>query len=578
MQVYDSLTLGILWDRLVSICDEVYQAFLKSSFSPVVREAYDAVFVLFDDKARLLAQASSGPPSFIGTSPNTIRELLKKFPPNQLSPGDAIATNDPWIGTGQINDLSMIRPIFQDERLVGYTGTVQHLPDIGGAHTMSGIASEIYEEGLRIPPRKLVNKGTIDKDLLELIQSNVRIPEQVIGDIKAGLTANALGERLTLEFMREHKLDNMKELAEAVITKSEEVTRRRISEIPPGDYKNEIKAEGYGEKDSITIACTVKISSGEITVDYEGTSRYVQKGLNVPFVYTGSYTRYALKCAINPELPNNEGSTEPIKVLAPATCILNAPPPTATSARHIIGWFVPMAVWGALSKALPKRVIAESGMPAMATFIGKNHEGKQFVLPIGPTIIGGSGARPENDGEIMSMPTNIARVPIEIWEKGAGNTLTVDRCEIATDSGGPGKYRGGPSVESAIVSLSHDPIAVALTGSRTRYAAQGYFGGHPGRLHETWINKKRLFAKGIYELNEGDILKIVTASGGGMFKPEKRDIEKVLEDYRNGYVSKDAARRIYKVKIEPTRLRAYRPGSRQMKPRRAPARPSKRLQ
>jgi N-methylhydantoinase B len=559
MSRYDKVLFGIMWDRLISIADEVYQAFLKSSFSPVVRDAYDAVFVIFDANARLLAQASLGPPSFIGTSTHTIKHLLNKYPASTLKPGDVLATNDPWMGTGQINDLSMVRPIFKDEDLIGFTGTVQHLTDIGGVHTQSGIASDIYEEGLRIPPSKIVDAYRMNDELFELIAYNVRIPEQVIGDIKSGITANILGEKLILRFMEEYSLRDLTNLSDFIINRSLEAMQRKIAEIPKGKYMHEIFAEGYGEHDLVKIVCNVSVRDDTVHVDFSGTSPAIRKGLNVPFVYTKAYTLYALKCVISPDLPNNEGSIMPIDVSAPEGSILNAPPPLPTSARHIIGWFVPMAVWGALAKAVPDKVIAESGMPAAMPFVGTSDEGRQFVLPLGcPTMIGGSGARPGSDGEIMAVPTNVARFPIEVWEMESDCSLLVEKAQLVTDSGGAGEYRGGLSVESVIVNLAKRPVMVAITGGRMRYPAQGYFGGHAGRPHEVYINNERILSKGLYELKSGDRLRIVTASGGGMFSPRRRDVQKVLEDYKNGYISLDAARNIYGVEINQSTLEARR--------------------
>ncbi|MEM4383382.1 MAG: hydantoinase B/oxoprolinase family protein [Candidatus Caldarchaeum sp.] len=555
----DRLTLGILWDRLISICDEAYQAFLKSAFSPVVRDAYDAVFVIFDSKARLIAQASLGPPSFIGTCTNTINHLLRKYSPSTLKPGDVLATNDPWIGTGQINDLTMVRPIFVGNQLVGFTGTVQHLTDIGGVHTQSGIATEIYEEGLRIPPVKLVIGGHMNEELFELIAYNVRANKQVIGDIKAGITTNILGEKLIRKFMEDYELDNLLSVSEAIISLSLQVMKAKIAELPGGEYTHTVFAEGYEENEEIKIKCNITVENEEIDINFDGSSPAIRRGLNVPFVYTKAYAFYALKCVISPELPNNDGSITPIHVSAPEGSILNALPPVATSARHVIGWFVPMAVWGALAHAAPDRIIAESGMPAAMPFMGRSDNGRQFVLPLGcPTMIGGSGARPNSDGEIMAVPTNVARFPIEVWENESDGALLVELAELVPDSGGAGRFRGGLSTESIIVNLSHYPVAMAVTSNRMRYPAQGYFGGGNGRLHEVYINEKRILQKGIYQLNRGDKLKIITASGGGIGNPRERSPQKLLDDLINGYITLSAAKEVYGVEIREDQIRAVK--------------------
>ena len=239
---FDPVSLGILWDRLISITDEILAALVRTSFSTNVRESHDLSVILFDSNGSSLAQGTYSVPSFTGTAPATIRHMLGRFPPDTLQPGDVVITNDPWLGTGHLYDINVMRPVFRGQRLVGYTMSIVHLPDIGG-RGFSTNAAEVYEEGLRLPICKLVNAGKLNEELLELIRTNVRVNEQVVGDLMANITCNEVGERLVIEFMDEYGIDDLVPLSKAIIGQSEKAMRERIKEMPDGVYENKIRLE-----------------------------------------------------------------------------------------------------------------------------------------------------------------------------------------------------------------------------------------------------------------------------------------------------------------------------------------------
>ena len=254
MNKIDPISLGIMWDRLVSITDEILAALVRTSFSTNVRESYDLSCTLFDSEGRLLAQGTYSVPSFTGTASATIRHMLDRFPADTLNPGDIIMTNDPWLGTGHLFDVNVMRPVFNKGQLIGFTMSITHLPDIGG-RGFSATATEVYEEGLRLPICKLASGGEINKELLELIRINVRVNEQVIGDLMANVTCNEVGGRMLIEFMDEYGIDDLRMVSNSIIEQSERAIREQINLMPDGVYEKNIKVEAITEP--VTLACQV---------------------------------------------------------------------------------------------------------------------------------------------------------------------------------------------------------------------------------------------------------------------------------------------------------------------------------
>src|SRR5487761_680231 len=360
------MSFGFLWDRLISITDEAYSALIRSSFSPIVREALDATCQLFDSKGRSIAQAWAGPPSFIGTLPTTLKEILKVVPREELRPGDVLATNNPWIGTGQINDISIILPIFDESRreIIAYSGAVSHLPDIGG-QLWSAMSGDVFEEGLQIPPMKIVKRGIFNSTMRELIKANVRLPIQTMADILSDISSVETMGRLLRSVLSEYGLKDIEWVSNAIISTSLRAVEKDLEAIGSGTCKSEVNVEGF-ETDH-KILCQVSIRGKKMSIDFEGTSARSNFGINSPFVYTRAYTVYAAKCVVSPQVPNNQGTMDVFEVRAPENSVLNPSPPAACGARHIMGWHAPIAVWRALSKIVPDRVIADPGLPSSCT-------------------------------------------------------------------------------------------------------------------------------------------------------------------------------------------------------------------
>ncbi len=536
---FDPISLEILWNRLVAITDEAAATLIRTSFSTIVRESLDFACVLLDAQGRSLAQCTVAPPSFIGTLPRTVRGLTAHFPPDTLRPGDVLITNDPWIGTGHLPDLNMVKPIFSQGRLIAYAATVSHLPDIGG-RIRAPDAREVYEEGLQIPPWKLLDAGQQDDKLIRLICQNVRVPDRVMGDIWSQLAANRLMERRLLELLTEQGLTDLTALAEAIVSASRRAMIQAIQALPRGSYTYRLQTDGFTAP--FTLAATVHVSDERILVDYTGTSPQVDRGLNVVPNYTFAFTAYALKCLLAPTLLNNEGCFAPIEVTAPAGCLLNPQYPAAVGARAITGHFLPTVIFGALAQAIPERVPAPSaGCLWAMQYTGVNSRGERFTNLF--FLNGGQGAASDRDGiSCLSFPGNISNTPIEMIEE---TPILIETKALCPDSGGAGRFRGGNGQLLTVRILNPSPLTVSFLSDRTKVAAPGLAGGKEGALGCVTHNGIPIDAKQTLVVQPGDVLELRTPGGGGYGDPRRRDPWRIQADIEDGVVSVAKARAVY---------------------------------
>jgi N-methylhydantoinase B len=545
----DPVTLGILWTRLVGVANEQAAALMRTSFTPIVRESGDLSAALFDARGRMLAQAVTGTPGHINSLATSMEHFLAAIPPERLAPGDVLITNDPWLTSGQLNDLSVVTPTFRGDRLVGFFGNTCHALDIGG-RGLSADASEVFEEGLLIPITKLHDAGRPNEELLRILRANVRAPLEVLGDVHAQVAGNQVGVDRLLEYLEEFDLPDLEALGDEIVDRSERELRGAIAELPDGRYEKTIRTDGLDEP--ITIRCCVEISGDEIEVDYAGSSPQAERGMNVVLNYTAAYTSYALKCAISPAVPHNAGSFRPVTVTAPEGSILNPRRPAAVAARHIVGHFLPHAVFGALVEMLPDRVVAEgSGNIWLTTVRGRGRD--RFVSVL--FAAGGMGARPDKDGlSATSFPSGIATTPVEVVE--TTSPVVVRRKELRCDSGGAGRHRGGLGQTIELDVRTGEPFAVAVLSDRMRFPAEGYLGGGPGALASFSTSAGAAGnPKLTQELPAGSRFVLELPGGGGFHDPLQRDRAAVQEDVAEGLVSPGAAERDYGLssKGEPCR-------------------------
>ena len=535
----DPVSLGIMWDRLVALTDEIVSTLVRSSFSTIVYESYDLTCCVLDAETNTIAQGTFGIPAFIGSAPVTARHMLERFPAETLKDGDIIVTNDPWLGTGHLFDITVMRPVFRRGRIVAYAVSITHLPDIGG-NGFGSSATEIYQEGLRLPILKLYDGGRLNDLVVEIIRTNVRVPEQTMGDVMANVACSEVGAREINAFMDEYGLDDLAALSAAIRGQSEARMRARLAELKDGRYRNRIKVEGFAEE--VELAVEITKQGQTVTADFTGTSGMVRAGVNVPFCYTNAMVLHAIKSLTLPSIPNNQGSAAPITTKAPPGCILNALPPFPTGGRHAMGHFVTPLIYGALAEAAPAEVQADSGMMNLVNFQGMRRDGRPFTTLY--FAAGGYGALKGLDGwSALPHPSNMAVVPVEVWET-LTHTTVVEK-KLLADTGGPGQWRGGLGQEVTIRNDTGEILVSLGMGNRTTHAAKGLFGGGDGSLRHHEVDGSAVHAKGRVEIAPGGTMRLVEAGGAGYGDPRRRDREAVAADVANGFVTAEAAARYY---------------------------------
>jgi N-methylhydantoinase B len=545
MAELDPLVLEIMWSRLISVVEEQAAALMRTSFTPIVRDSGDLSAGVFDAEGNMIAQAVTGTPGHINSMATALRHFVREYPPEKLAPGDVLITNDPWKTSGQLHDLTVATPIFKGKRLVAWFASTCHAIDIGGI-SLSASGREVFEEGLFIPIMKLYEAGQPNETLMSIIRSNVRAPKEVLGDIHAQVVGNEVGGRRLLEFMDEFGLEDLEAVAGEIVSRSEAAMRRAIAGLPDGTYENETFSDGLDEP--VCIRCAVTIDGDEIRVDYSGSSSQSPYGINVVMNYTHAYTTYAIKCAVSPDVPNNEGSFRPVKVWAPEGSILNARYPAAVAARHVVGHFLPSAVFGALAQVVPDRVVAEGAGTIWLTQVrGTDRGGRRFIAVF--FAAGGMGARPDRDGlSTTSFPSGLMGTPVEVIE--SGSPLIIREKIWRPDSGGPGKYRGGLGQRITVQVDTDEAYAVSTSMDRQKFPARGYAGGGPGAPARFVAGAEGMIdAKRQVTLPAGSQFTLELPGGGGFFDPLERDPKAVLADVRDGLVSRQRAEEDYGVVI-----------------------------
>jgi N-methylhydantoinase B len=540
------ILVPIVANRLTSILAEQQNALVNTAFSPVVRESLDLACAAFDSSGAMVAQSVGGTPGHINAIATGMAHIVARYGPDGVEPGDVLITNDPWMTAGQINDITIATPVFRRGRLVAWFASCCHSPDIGG-RILSASATEVFEEGLRLPIAKLYRAGEINADLVELIRVNVRTPDETIGDIYAQVAGNDVGAASLLRLMDELDLDSIDPIAAQIMDRSEQALADALEATPDGTYTAELETDGFGDE-TLRLAVTVTVAGRRIVLDFAGSSPQSRHGVNVVLNYTRAYASFAIKAAIAPDVPHNAGSFRPVEVTAPEGSVLNCRPPAAVASRHLVGHFLPSLIFSALAPALPGKLLAP-GADALWMCVWRGQADAADPFTLTTFHAGGSGARAVKDGlSTTGFPTGVRAAPTEVIE-----TLTPIRhhCrELRTDSGGAGTHRGGLG-QVLHVSCDTDTLwSVNANVDRIRFAAQGASGGGPGVTGTLTSGAGNpLPAKQLVALGpDGDVL-LRLPGGGGFGDPYARDISKVLDDVVNGYISVDAARDAYGVAV-----------------------------
>ena len=520
MSEFDSIELEILWQSLIATVNEQARALQRSAFSPIVREAGDLANAVFDRRGRMVAQAVTGTPGHINSLAIGAANMLAEFPPGSLVPGDVIVTNDPYKTAGQLLDVTVLVPVWRasegSEALepIAYFGSTIHHTDVGGYGIGAG-GRDCFEEGLWIPICKLMQAGERNEDVWRFILSNVRQPDHMAGDLHAQMASGEVGSQRLAVLCDSHGLDDIEDLADEIISRSEEATRASIRELTSGSYPASAVLDlSDGSRIDIVCAIEVDAEAGDITVDYTGTSDASPWGINVVRNYTLAYTTFTIRSVLNPEIPNNHGSLSPISMVAPEGSIVNAVLPQPGTARHVVGMFLPNALLKALAQIRAEESMAEGAGAVWTMQVNGNHEdGSPFITAMF-TYAGGVGARATKPGlSACSYPTGISAVPVEVVEASA--PIHFHRKELRQGSGGDGAQSGGlgQTVEFSVdTALKWELNAVT---SRLSEPPQGIFGGRPGACGSFSVNGEAVTTQSRITLGPDDVVCLELPGGGG---------------------------------------------------------------
>jgi len=545
----DPIALEIMWSRLVTVVEEMWLTVCRTAFSVIISEAQDFASELLDPEGETLAHSPRAMPVFNLTLPIVVKAMLKAYPAHTLRPGDVLITNDPWLCAGHLYDIAVVTPVFREGKVVGLVATVGHVTDIGGT-TDSLHAREIYEEGLLIPPMKLFDEGRPNETLFTLISRNVRLSEQVIGDIHSFVTSNAVGARRLLDFMEEYGMHDLRALAAVVQGRSEKAMREAIRAIPDGVYRSEIWNNPLGTPMRYPVAVTV--AGDRIELDFEGAPPQLpQGGINCTLSYASGSAVYPLKCMLTPNVRGNAGCYRPFTVKAPAGSMLNAGRTASVNLRTRTGWYISPNIFHALSKAVPRQVRAMTALPVAGTIYGQDAAGNGYfdLLLVG----GGQGAAHPQDGRGSLMwPTSAANTPTELMESRIP-VLMIEKTFVP-DSGGAGRHRGGPAQRLRLRKLKDDglPMHVGVYPEGVGLRQPGLFGGRGGGEGRGGLVDDA--GSVVHDCRTGElvritaaaeIIEIVLAGGAGFGDPGERSREAILADIAAGLVTPDGAARDY---------------------------------
>jgi N-methylhydantoinase B len=550
----DPITLEVVRNALDSLADEMALVLMRTAYSPVVRDSMDYSTAVCDREGRMVAQGLTTA-LHLGSFPDTMSEVIRRFG-SSMRDGDVFALNDPY-GSGGMHlpDIYVIKPIFIEGSLEGFATTLVHHTDIGGI-TPGGTAvhaTEIFQEGLRIPMMHLVDgaTGSENQTLLSILAANVRVPDRVLGDLRAQMAACRIAEQGLTRLVAQYGSDTTRACINRLHDLAESQMRALIRSLPPGRYEFEDFIDGFGQSPkAIRFKVAVDIRDDEAIVDWTGTSEQVDGAINAPGPFIRSATYLAFRCLVGERIPNTVGYMRPIQVIAPEGSIVNPRFPAACNARGIVGFRAVDTLLGALAQAIPGRVYAAGEGGATNPSIGGQWQGKNFVFT--ETILGAWGARSDRDGldGAANLAANQSNQPIEMLE--ADSPIEVVEYGLARNSGGPGRYRGGMAVKRAYRILA-DRAVFTLRSDRRHHLPYGLDGGSPGTpsftVHRsgTQTHLVPVLPRDKLDIAAADQILHIQPGGGGYGDPLERDPQQVLEDVLDDRITPDYARDIYGV-------------------------------
>ncbi len=525
----------------------------KICISTVIREAQDFATAITDGRGRLIAQ-SIGTPGHYNSVPTAVKGTLRLLRPETLQPGDVLMTNDPWICAGHLPDIVIITPVFWEKKLIAFTATVAHHIDVGGRNPGGTTANttEIYQEGLQLPPLKYFEAGGMNAAVDAIIRQNVRMPEVVAHDLECQTAVNAKAAQSILALCRKYGADVLEASFDTAIANSEALMREEIAKIPNGTYSFEDFLDDDGLSDEpLRIKATVKVSGSELKVDFTGSSPQTKGGINMTPSFRDSYVHLAIRCCLDPAIPQNQGCFAPITITAPEGTIVNPGRTAAVAGRSPVISRVVDVVMASLAQAMPERAVAGyGGCNAQPVISGTDPATDRFFIFL-DTNWGGLGGRAASDGvSCLSFPQNVGNHPVEVLE--SRYPVRVERYQIRPDSEGPGRCRGGFGSVKDYLFLAD--VELQVPGDRVKLPPFGLFGGKEGAttayVRVSGGDELPLKTKRAYTLKKGDTLSVRTSGGGGLGDPLLRDAEAVASDVRHGYVSPERAKSEYSVVLD----------------------------
>lgn len=551
MSAIDPITFAVIKSGLDTIVDDMAYAVMRTARSPIVRDVLDYSVTICDRQGRILSQAKTVA-LHLGAVPDAIDVVLERFA-GDLFPGDVIVLNDPYDGGMHLPDIFMFKPIFSGERLLGFSVVIAHHCDVGGRVPGSNASdsTEIFQEGLRIAPMKLYERGAPNKTLFKIIEKNVRLPELVLGDLDAQYATCNIGER-EMRRLFERYGDALEGYFDRLIDYGEELTRKAIASWPDGEYRFTDYIDGDGFSPApIPIVVKITVKGDHLWVDFAGSSPQAKGAINATLSFVKSSTYLTIRCALHHDVPNNAGVYRCITVTAPEGSILNPRMPAPVAARALTGYRVVDAVMGALAQIAPKKLMAagEGGNTVVA--IGGYHGAERRPFVFVDMINGAWGGRADKDGiEGITNPSqNMSNLPIETIE--ARYPLLMEEYSLREDSGGAGEFRGGLGLVRQYRLLA-DSAVLQLRADRHEHPPYGLFGGQPAASSRNLMKVdegdwKVLPAKVTLEIGKDTVIRHEQAGGGGWGDPSKRMHAAIAADIGNGKISPERAERDYGV-------------------------------
>jgi N-methylhydantoinase B len=555
----DPVTLEVTRNACIAISEEMNATLIRTGYSPNIKERRDCSCALFDADAEMISQAENMP-VHLGAMPFSVAAAIDRYPPETLDPGDAILLNDPFYGGAHLPDLTLVTPVFQDGDIIAFAANRAHHADVGGsrAGSVAADSTEIYQEGLRIPPVKLFEGGEPNEGLFDMILSNVRTPDERRGDLRAQEAANETGRRRVTELVEKYGRGQLTAMLEEIKDYSERRMRAEITDLPDGTYTYDdvLDDDGRGNE-ALAIRAAVTVDGDHVSVDFSGSADQTAGAINAVFAVTASATYYAVRCVTDPDIPPNHGCYRPIDIEAPDGTIVNPEPPAAVVGGNLeTSQRVTDVVLGALSKAVPDRVTAAGqGTMNNVTFGGTDpRDGTPYAFY--ETQAGGFGGRRGKDGMdgVHVHMSNTMNTPAEVLE--TAYPLRVTRYEYRPDTGGAGEFRGGLGLRRDIQVRDHE-ATFSLLAERHRSQPYGLSGGDPGATGGAVLNPdddpEELAPKSTHELPPGSVVSVRTPGGGGYGDSSDRDAGALARDLRLGKITPERLRSVYG--IDPMDLR-----------------------